>query len=43
MEKRKDGLGKPGVMIDCWDGSCAALWEVGDLGVAMEMEDDSRK
>ena len=32
MEKREDGLGKPGVMIDCWDGSCTALQEDDDLG-----------
>ena len=43
MEKMEDGLGKPDVMIDCWDGSCVALRDDGDLEVAMEMKDDSTK
>ena len=43
MEKMEDGLGKPGVMIDCWDHSCTALWDDGDLVMAMEMEDNSKK
>ena len=43
MKKREDGLGKPGVMINCWDGSCAVLQDDGDLDVTMEMKDDSIK
>ena len=27
----------------CWDGSCAALRDEGDLEVVIEMEDDRRK
>ena len=37
MEKREDGLGKPGMMIDCRDGSFVALRDDGDLRVVMEI------
>ena len=37
MKKKKDGLEKPSVMIDCWDGSYTVLRDDGDLGVVMEI------
>ena len=41
--KEGKGLGEAWHGDGCWDGSCAALRDDGDLEVVMEMEDDSRK